>query len=100
MEATEWPWQDLRSTFHDGVYFCESMPPGVKAIRRIDVNISRQNAHLEDVKAEMARSARASGANAIVGFRYGQRSHKWWQQVFTFKWDSESWFGEGEAILI
>ncbi len=100
MEAPEWPWKDIRSTLQDGVYFCESMPPDVKSIQRIDVTISRQNAHLEEVKAEMARRARASGANAVVGFRYGQRSHKWWQQVFTIKWDSESWFGEGEAISI
>jgi len=100
VDAPEWPWPGIRSTFHDGVFFCESTPPGVTPICRINVEISRQNGHLEIVKEEMARRASAAGTNAIVGFRYGQRAHKWWEQMFSFKWDSESWWGEGEAVSV
>lgn len=82
-----------------GIFFSEGFaPPGVKVIRRISVSRNRQNSNLNEIKTMMAKYARSAGANAIVGFKYGQRSHKWWQLVFTFKWDSEAWYGEGDAV--
>ena len=42
--------------------------------------------------------AKAVGANAILAFKYGQRAHTWLEQLFSFKWDSESWYGEGLAV--
>ena len=72
----------------------------VPSIRRIAVEISRQNSNLDAVKSQMAAKARSAGANAIVGFAYGQRAHPWWKQFLSFKWDSESWYGEGDAVRI
>lgn len=93
------PPSGLPGNSFDEVFFSESLaPPGTSIVRRISVSRSRQNANLQEIKALMAREAKACGANAIVGFRYGQRSHKWWQQAFTLKWDTESWFGEGDAV--
>lgn len=91
-------WPGVRSTAHGGILFTEENPPGTTFLKRIEVSISRQNAHLGDVKERMAAEATGAGALAIINFRYGQRSHKWWQQAFTFKWDSESWHGEGDAV--
>lgn len=83
----------------DGVFFTEAGSPR-PVIRRVAVEISRQNSNLTEVKARMAAQAQAAGANAIINFRYGQRAHKWWRQAFSFKWDSESWFGEGDAVRL
>lgn len=47
----------------------------------------------------MAREALAAGSRAIMNFRYGQRAHTWWELVFTLKWDTESWYGTGEAVV-
>ena len=91
-------WPSVRSTMHAGIVFTEENPPGTTFVKRIEVSISRQNSHLSEVKDRMAADAVKSGALAIVNFRYGQRSHKWWQQMFSFKWDSESWYGEGDAV--
>jgi hypothetical protein len=52
------------------------------------------------VKEKMVRQAKMLGGTAIHHFRYGQRAHKWWEKVFTFKWDTESWIGEGEACRL
>ena len=83
----------------DGVFFTESAPPApLPTIKHLHVEISRQNANLTDVKRKLAQQAQGMGAGAIVNFRYGQRKHKWWQLVFTFKWDTESWHGEGDAV--
>ncbi len=82
---------------HAGVFFTESVIPGAGVVDSVRVEISRQNAHLGVVKERMATEAQRLGAVAIQNFRYGQRAHKWWQQAFTLKWDSESWYGEGQA---
>ena len=87
----------VQGTPHNGVFFTEATIPGAASLGRVSVEISRQNSHLNAVKDKMATEAQVKGATAIHGFRYGQRSHKWWQMAFTFKWDSESWYGEGEA---
>lgn len=87
-------------TTTDGIFFTEAAIPGAVRQRRISVEISRQNANLREVKERMAAEARAAGASAIMNFRYGQKAHAWWELVFTFKWDTESWHGEGEAVKL
>jgi hypothetical protein len=87
-------------TTTDGIFFTEVSIPGAAVRRRISVEISRQNANLSEVKRRMASEARAAGASAIMNFRYGQKAHPWWELVFTFKWDTESWHGEGEAVKV
>ena len=84
---------------HDGVLFSEA-PFDRPTVRHIRVEISRQNSNLTEVKSKMASDAKSAGANAIVQFTYGQVAHPWWKQFLSFKWDSESWFGEGDAIVV
>lgn len=90
-----------RGNWHQGVFFTE----GVVQTRahqqgRIQVEISRQNSNLTEVKNEMARLAIAKGANVIQNFQYGQKAHPWWELVFTFKWDTESWHEAGDAVAV
>ena len=90
-----------RGNWHQGVFFTEGVVQAPAQPRgRIQVEISRQNSNLTEVKNEMARQATAKGANVIQNFQYGQKAHKWWELVFTFKWDTESWHGAGDAIVV
>lgn len=89
----------VRGLTSDGVFFTEDAIAGANPIKRVSVEISRQNSNLTEVKSQMAREALAAGANAIMNFRYGQRKHSWLQLV-AFKWDTESWYGEGEAVRV
>lgn len=84
----------------DDVFFTESMVSGGTVLRHLSVEISRQNANLTEVKQRMARQARDLGATVVMNFRYGQKKHQWWELVFTFKWDTESWHGEGDAVKL
>jgi hypothetical protein len=85
----------------EGIFFTEMLaPPGCQTLKFLTVSRNRQNSNLGEIKKLMATEAMSINANAIVGFKYGQRTHKWWQQVFTFKWDSEAWFGEGNAVRL
>ena len=91
----------LQGNLFNNIFFSESMPPpGTPVISRVSVAVNRQNSNLVEVKTRLARDAERIGANAVVNFKYGQKSHKWWQLVFTLKWDSEGWFGEGDAVRL
>lgn len=86
--------------WHQGVFFTEGIVQAQAHSRgRIQVEISRQNSNLTEVKNAMALQAKAKGANVIQNFQYGQKAHKWWE-LFAFKWDTESWHGAGDAIAL
>ena len=86
----------LKGNYHGGIFFSEQSSEAPTR-QLINATKNRQNFTLTQIKDMMAVQARSAGANAIVDFRYGQRSHKWYQQL-TIKWDSEAWFGEGRAV--
>jgi hypothetical protein len=90
----------VSGTTTDGVFFTEGEIAGVIRRRRVAVEVSLQNANLQIVKQRMASEARTLGASAIMNFRYGQKAHAWWELVFSFKWDTESWYGEGDAVSV
>jgi hypothetical protein len=87
----------VKGTLAGGVFFSESSIAGAPVMKHISVEISRQNANLGQVKDRLAADARALGATAVMNFRYGQKAHPWWQ-LYAFKWDTESWHGEGDAV--
>jgi len=90
----------VKGTILDGIFFTESSIQNTVTIKHIHVEISRQNSNLNEVKKLLANKASSLGATAIINFRYGQKKHSWLQQAFTFKWDTESWHGEGDAIKL
>jgi hypothetical protein len=89
-----------KGTLSNGVFFCESAIPKAEYKGFVSVEISRQNSTLSAVKEALAAKAVQLGGNAVADFRYGQKAHPWWEQIFTLKWDTESWFGEGKAVRI
>jgi hypothetical protein len=90
----------LGGIVHDGIFFTEDSAPAARRIDRVVVEISRQNSNLSEVKTRMAVRAHELGANTIVNFRYGQRAHRGFALLSLFKWDTESWYGEGDAIAL
>jgi uncharacterized protein YbjQ (UPF0145 family) len=90
----------VAGTTLDGVFFTESAVPRAVVLGRVRVEVSRQNSNLTEVKRRMAHDARTMGANVVMGFRYGQRKHAWWENLLTLKWDTESWHGEGDAARL
>ena len=88
-----------RGTTVDGIFFTEQAISGASPIRHLHIEISLQNSNLAQVKSRLAADAAALGANAIMNFKYGQKVHHW-SQLISFKWDTESWHGEGDAVRI
>lgn len=89
----------VKGTIQDGVFFTESSIPGAKVIKHLQIEISRQNATLGEVKSRLAAEVSACGGTALMGFKYGQKKHDW-TQLLALKWDTESWHGEGDAVTV
>jgi hypothetical protein len=90
-------WHGVRGTVHSGgVFITEDDLPG-ESLGVISISIGRQNANLSEVKERLAREAAKRGANAVSNLKYGQRKHGPLGLVNPFRWDTESWVGEGEA---
>ncbi len=90
-------WHGVRGTVHRGVFVTEDALPG-QNLGTVSVSIGRQNANLSEVKERIAREAEGRDANAVANFTYGQKKHGPVQLMNPFRWDTESWFGEGTAM--
>ncbi len=90
----------VKGTICDEVFFTESTISGGIKLEHLHIEISRQNSNLSEVKKLLADKVRLRGGNALMNFKYGQKKHEWWDLVFTFKWDTESWHGEGDAVKL
>ncbi len=90
----------VNGTTFENIFFTEDSISNSKILKHLHVEISRQNSNLTEVKKLMALEAAKIGAGAIMNFKYGQKKHKTWELILTFKWDTESWHGEGDAIIL
>ena len=90
----------VQGTECDGVFFAEGSIQNAEFRGSVSVQISLQNSNLTAVKKALANKAKALGANAVENFTYGQSAHPWWEQILTFKWDTESWKGAGRAVRV
>jgi hypothetical protein len=84
---------------HHGVFITEQGLPG-EDLGPLSVTIGRQNADLGQIKEKLAAEALARGGNAVALLSYGQRKHSAGQLINPFRWDTESWFGKGQALRV
>lgn len=90
----------VKGNTFENIFFTEDNIPNKPIVKHLHVEISRQNSNLTEVKKALVKKAISCGANALSNFCYGQKQHKWWEQLFTLKWDTESWYGDGDALKI
>ena len=88
---------------YDGVYFIEGIPAGATVIRSISTTLdgcfcNTQLKTLDDVKREMAFRVKSAGGNAVVDFKYGQRTGGFWRCLFSL--DNICWSGEGKIAVV
>ena len=89
-------------TSYSGIIFVEGKHPEATPIKPIEVSIKgiehSQLKSLDDVKARMVTIARSTGANAIVEFKYGQKSPSFLGSLFNL--DDVGWYGSGIAAKL
>lgn len=85
------------STVFEDIIFVEGTVSGARILGGVACDLSfkigAQLKNLNDVKKALAERARALGANAVLDFRYGQKSR--WLAV-----DDVAFFGTGLAAVL
>ena len=93
----------MYTTTFDGIRFIEGRPPGARTLKPIRIEISgiltsAQLKNLDDVKRLMARQVKEAGGNAVVNFKYGQKSSGFWRSLIDR--DDVYWYGGGEIAVV
>ena len=93
----------MYTSIHDGVRFVEGRPSNARIIKPVAVQIggvisSSQLKTLDDVKKLMAQQVRAAGGNAVVDFKYGQKSVGFLASLF--QRDDVNWYGSGQIAAL
>jgi hypothetical protein len=91
------------TTTFEGITFVEGRPPAAIVIGPVRVEIggvltSAQLKNLDDVKRLMAERVRSAGGNAVVDFKYGQKSVGFWRSLIDR--DDVHWHGEGQIARL
>ena len=92
----------MYSSEFQGIQFIEGLPGGARILRHLDIRIDgvfsqAQLKTIDDVKAALVPQIRAAGGNALVNFKYGQRSSFWSTLVGI---DNVGWYGSGDAAVL
>ena len=87
---------------HKGVYFVEGLPAGARRISPISTRIdgvfsNSQLKSLDDIKDKMSEIVRRNGGNAVIDFKYGQKS-SFWRSLLSL--DDVRWEASGYVAQI
>lgn len=93
----------MYTTVFDGIRFIEGHPPNANVIApaKVDLGgalVSTQLKNLDDVKRLLAQQVRKSGGNALIEFKYGQKSVGFFASLFMR--DDVNWYGSGLIATI
>ena len=86
----------------NGVYFVEDIVPGARIIGPISSELNdffsqNQLKTLDDLKDRMTSLVKSKGGNAVISFKYGQRT-TFWKSLFGM--DNVHWYGTGSIALV
>ncbi len=92
----------MYSSNYNGVYFVEGVPPSAQVIREINTEINEffgqsQLKNLDHVKQLMVKAVAAAGGNAVIDFKYGQKS-SFWKSLLGL--DDVLWYASGKIAVI
>lgn len=94
----------MHVTVQDGIAFYEGIPDKCDHIENVTVEIGgmlitqSQLKTLRDVKRELAAQAKRVGGNAIVDFKYGQKSVGFLRSLLQL--DDVNWYGSGVIAIV
>ena len=91
-------------SLYKGVLFIEGYEASAITLGRIEYNkrctFNAQLKTLDCVKDQLADKALELGGNAVVNFKYGQKSVGWFKSMFFHLDDDVRWYGDGVAAII
>ena len=94
----------MHVTMQDGIAFYEGKPQKFDPIQAVKIEIGgmlvtqSQLKTLKDVKHELASRASKAGGNAIIDFKYGQKSVGFFRSLLQI--DDVNWYGSGTIARV
>lgn len=89
---------------YKGMIFIEGAEPSAKILGRIEyekfLTFNSQLKTIECVKDQLIEKTIAMGGNAIIEFKYGQKSSSWIKSSLFSLDDNVEWYGTGLAVVI
>ena len=91
-------------SIYKGIVFVEGNESSAKILGNIEYKklftFNSQIQTLDCVKEQLAEKTIALGGNAVVNFKYGQKSSGWFKSSLFSLDDNIKWYGCGEAAII
>ncbi len=91
-------------SLHNGIIFIEGPEDYLKNCGKVtykkDSYYNNQLKNLDNVKEQLAQKAKEFGGNAIINFKYGQKSTTWFRSLLLSLDDNVNWYGEGEVVVL
>ena len=92
-----------KSVYND-VIFIEGNSEFVKSLGQVEYKkdklYNNQLQNIDNVKEQLSRKAKELGGNAIINFKYGQKSTTWFRSMLLAFDDNVNWFGNGEVVVL
>ncbi len=92
------------TTTYEGILFvegyCDFIEFKCKVEYKKDSFFNQQFRNLDDIKHQLAEKAKNVGANAIINFKYGQKTISFFKSILLGTDDNVNWFAFGEAVLV
>ena len=92
------------TSIYKGIIFVEGVEPFARILGKIEYkkafSFNSQIQSLDCVKDQLVEKASLMGANAVVEFKYGQKSSGWFKSSLFSLDDNIKWYGEGFAAII
>ena len=91
-------------SMYKGIIFIEGADPSAKILQKVEykkaLTFNSQIQTLDCVKEQLAKKTLALGGNAVVDFKYGQKSYGWFKAMFFSLDDNIKWYGSGMAAIL
>ena len=92
------------TSIYKGVIFIEGVEQTAKVLGRVEYkklfSFNAQVQTLDCVKDQLIEKTIALGGNAIIDFKYGQKSSGWFKSSLFSLDDNIKWYGSGIAVIL
>lgn len=92
------------TTVYNGIIFIEGREPSAKIISSVEYkkrfSYNSQIKTLDCVKEQLSEKAIELGGNAVVEFKYGQKSAGWFRASLLALDDDVKWYGSGYVAVL
>ncbi len=92
------------TSIYKGIFFIEGIEQTAKILGQVEYkkafSFNSQIQTLDCVKDQLVEKTIALGGNAVVNFKYGQKSSGWFKSSLFSLDDNIKWYGDGLAAIL